>query len=276
MTQYAFGQTIPVLGPNNGFPGAISRFGDRIVKARQFVPYNTNNVLNFGDPTVIIPNNSGGYYTSVADLIANSVTNLTTLAANFAGIAVREVKTQISNQGSANYGQGTPGIQSLGNYVNLQMAEALERGAATINLSVGAPNAGAQIYTRILANGAVPAGTVGDWETNPAATDLFTLNGITAAAAAATSLTGITFTGVYVGQLVSGAGILPGTYVVSGTGTAGSYTTIVLSQGLPVAITATSVLTFSNLFACPNMVATTGNLDSSNVLEVEIKVRNAA
>jgi hypothetical protein len=156
------------------------------------------------------------------------------------------------------------------------MAEVLERGAGTVPLSVGAPNAGAQVYTRAVLNTAVTAGTIGDWETNPAASDLFTLNGITAAAAAATSLTGITFTGVYVGQVVTGPGVAPGAYVVSGTGTAGAYTTIVLSSGLTTAITATSVLTFSNLIALPNVTARTGYVDANNMLEIVIKVRNAA
>jgi hypothetical protein len=64
--------------------------------------------------------------------------------------------------------------------------------------------------------------------------------------------------------------------VVSGTGTAGAYTTIVLSNGLTTAITATSVLTFSNLIALPNTVARTGAIDANNVMEITIKERNAA
>jgi hypothetical protein len=277
MTQYAFGQVIPVTGPNIGFPGAVSRFGDTIITARSFVPLTSTNTLNFGDPAVIIPSttNSGGAFTSVKDYIA-TIANTANIANYFAGMAVREVKTQLTYQGSSSYGAGTPGVQSVGSYANLQMAEVLERGAGTILLSVGAPAAGAQVYTRAVLNTAVSAGLVGDWETNPVATDLFTLNGITAAAAAATSLTGITFTNVYVGMVVTGPGIAPGSYVVSGTGTAGSFTTIVLSSGLTTAITATSVLTFSNLIALPNVVARTGYVDANNMLEIAIKVRNAA
>jgi hypothetical protein len=271
----SFGQVISVLGPGIGFPGAVSRFGDTIISAKVFEPLTSTNTLSFGAPAVVIPNALGGYFTSVADYIA-TIANTANIANYFAGMVVREVKTQVTNQGSSTYGTGTPGTQSVGYYANLQMAEVLERGAGTVPLSVGAPNAGAQVYTRAVLNTAVTAGTIGDWETNPAASDLFTLNGITAAAAAATSLTGITFTGVYVGQVVTGPGVAPGAYVVSGTGTAGAYTTIVLSSGLTTAITATSVLTFSNLIALPNVTARTGYVDANNMLEIVIKVRNAA
>ena len=277
MTQYSFGQVISPLGVGIGFPGAVSRFGDTIITARKFVPLTSTNTLGFGDPALLIPGTAGvdGTFTSVKDYIA-TIANTANIAKYFAGMAVREVKTQLSYQGSASYGAGTPGVQSVGSYANLQIAEVLERGAGTVALSVGAPSEGDQVYTRAVLNTAITAGTVGDWETTPAATDLFTLNGITAAAAATTSLTGITFTNVYVGMVVTGPGVKAGSYVVSGTGTAGSYTTIVISSGLEIAITATTVLTFSNLIALPNVVARTSYLDANNMLEIAIKVRNAA
>jgi len=50
----------------------------------------------------------------------------------------------------------------------------------------------------------------------------------------------------------------------------------VLSQGLPTAITATSVLTFSNLVALPRTVLRTGYVDANSVVEIAIKERNAA
>ena len=270
MPQYSFGQVINVTGPNNGFVGTVSRQGERVITSREFVPYTVTNNLNFGDPTIIIPNAVGGYFDSVADFVAHSTANIGLVAQYFAGMAVREVKTQLT------YPAGqTPGIQQVGYYTNLQISEVLERGNGTIALAVGAPNSQAQVYTRVVLNSAVPAGFIGDWETNPAASDLFNITGITAAAAGATALTG-TFTGVYVGQVVSGPGVVAGTYVVSGTGTAGAYTAIVLSQALTTAITTTSVLTFSNLVALQDTVARTGNLDTNNVLEITIKNRHAA
>jgi hypothetical protein len=193
------------------------------------------------------------------------------VAAQFAGAAVREVQTQLT------YPAGqTPGILQVGYYAPNSMAEVLERGSMTVLLTVGAPNAEAQVYTRVVQNLTnVPGTTIGDWETNPAATDLFTLTGVTGVAAGQTAIT-LTATNVYVGQVVSGPGIAPGTYVVSGTGTAGSYSAIVLSQAITTALTNTSPLTFSNLVALPNVVTRTGYVDANNMVEITIKNRNAA
>lgn len=270
MPQYSFGQVINVTGPVNGFPGTVSRQGERVIAAREFTPFTVTNNLNFGDPAVLIPNATGGVYDSVADFVAHSAANIGLVAQYFAGFAVREVKTQLT------YPAGQqPGILQVGYYTNLQISEVLERGNGTVLLSVGTPNSQDQVYTRVVANTAVPAGFIGDWETNPAASDLFAITGITAAAAGATALTG-TFTNVLVGQPITGPGIAPGTYVVSGTGTAGAYTAIVISKPLTAAITTTSSLTFSNLVALPNVVARTGNVDTNSVFELTIKIRNAA
>ena len=280
MPTTSFGQVIPVTGLNLGFVGTVSRLGERVITARQFVQQTVSGTynLNFGDPAVQVPTSTGGVWTSVLDYVTASTANIANVANNFAGFAVREVQQGIVYPVTA-----TPGTSTVGYYYSGQIAEVAERANGTILLSVSAsPKQGDQVYTRVVINAAVTAGLIGDWETEPVASDLFTLNGITAAAAAATSLTGITFTGVYVGQVVSGAGIPAGasgqaaTYVVSGTGTAGAYTTIVLSQGLPTAITATSVLTFSNLVALPRTVLRTGYVDANSVVEITIKERNAA
>jgi hypothetical protein len=269
----SFGQVIQPTGPGIGFPGTVSRQGERVITARELVQQTSSGTynLNFGDPAVLIPNATGGFWASVLDFVTAATSNIGLLAAQFAGMAVREVMTSLSYPATV-----TPGTLQVGYYNPTSIAEVMERGSGTVLLTLGSPSAGSQVYTRVVANAATST-AIGDWEAGtPAASDLFTLNGITAAAAAATSLTGITFTGVYVGQVVSGPGIAPGTYVVSGTGTAGSYTTIVLSNGLTTAITATSVLTFSNLVALPNVVARTGFVDANNMLEITIKVRNAA
>lgn len=267
MPQYSFGQVINVTGPNNGFQGTVSRFGERVIMARQFIPYAAANNLNFGDPSVILPGvgNGGGAVTSVADLVSNSAAGIALIARYFAGMAVREVKTQLT------YPAGQqPGIQQVGYYANDQMAEVLERGSGTVLLSVGAPLAEDQVYTRVVLNNAVPAGFVGDWETNPAATDLFSTTAT--AAAIGTAVTLASATNSKNGQAVSGQGIAPGSYIVSGGGT----TAIVLNQNTTAIIPAGTPITLSNLVALPNVVARTGNLDSNNILEITIKVRNAA
>lgn len=267
MAYTSFGQVIPVTGPNLGFAGQVSRLGERVVPAREFVPYNSALNLNFGDPAVIIPNAQGGYYTSVADFVANATANIGLVASAFAGAAVREVQTQLAYP----YGAGiVPGTQQLGYYAPGQIAEVLERGNITIPLSVGSPNAESQLYTRVVANAAVTAGVIGDWETNPAATDLFSVaTTLTEGSTAATVASG---TNIQVGQVISGVGIAAGTYVAAVAGTS-----VTLSQAATATFASTgSVLTFSNLVALPNTVARTGYVDVNGICEITIKVRNAA
>jgi hypothetical protein len=269
MPQFSFGQVINVTGPNNGFQGTVSRFGERVITAREFVPFTAANNLNFGDPAVIIPNAVGGYFDSVADFLAigafTTARNPGLVAQYFAGMTVREVKTQLT------YPAGqTPGILQVGYYANLQMAEVLERGNGTILLSVGTPNSQAQVYTRVVLNSAVPAGFIGDWETNPAATDLFSTTGT--ATANSTALTLASATNTVNGQIVTGAGIASGSYIVSGGGTVN----VVLNLPTTQAVAAGTPVTLSNLVALADTVARTGNLDVNNILEITIKNRHAA
>ena len=264
----SFGQVISPLGVVLGFPGAVSRVGERIVAARQVVQQSASGTfnLNFGDPAVVIPNASGGYWASVADFINAAAANVGLLSAQFAGMAIREVQTQLP------YPAGqTPGVLQVGYYAPNQMGEVLERGSGTVLLTVGAPNAEAQVYTRVVLNaGNVPAGVIGDWETNPAATDLFSTTAT--AASIGTAVTIASATNTINGQVVSGFGIAPGTYVASGGGT----TSIVLNQNTNAIIPAGTPITFSNLVALPNVVTRTGFVDANSMVEITIKVRNAA
>lgn len=264
MSSISFGQVIPVLGPVLGFVGTVSRQGERVIASREVNPSATLN-LNFGDPAVIIANATGGYYDSVADFIAAAASNVGLLAKQWAGAAVREVKTEITYPVNS-----APGTQVVGYYAPKQMADVLERGSMTVALAVGTPNTQDQVYTRVVVNSAVAAGVIGDYETNPAATDLFTVEATTQTQGS-TSLTIASGTNTKNGQLVFGAGILPGTYVVSGGGT----TAIVLSQAATLT-SAGNIVTFSNLFPLPNVVARTGYVDANGNLEITIKVRDAA
>jgi hypothetical protein len=261
----SFGQVIPVTGPVLGFPGTISRVGERVVASREYVPTTSSNNLNFGDPAVLIENSTGGYWDSVADFVAASAANIALVAAQFAGGAVREVQTQLT------YPAGQqPGILQVGYYAANTMADVLERGSMTVLLAVGTPVAGGQIYTRVVANGAVPNSYVGDWEAGPlAVSDLFSTTGT--GSEGSPDVTLASGTNTVNGQVVSGPGIPPGTYLVSGGGT----TSAVLSQNLTQA-TSGALVTFSNLVALPSVVARTGVVDTNSVCEVTIKNRNAA
>lgn len=87
----SFGQVIQPNGPNVGFPGNVSRQGERVIKARQVS--DTNN-LSFGAAAVLLSNATGGLWESVATFLATAA-NAQNLQQYFAGIAVREVTTQL-------------------------------------------------------------------------------------------------------------------------------------------------------------------------------------
>lgn len=251
MSSYtSFGQSIPVTGPNIGFQGNVSRFGERVITARPVLAAATLN-LNFGDPALLIPNATAlaeDAFDSVLDYMTASAANVATVAKYFAGFAVREVKTQLTYPSTT-----VPGASPMiGYYAPGQMAEVLERGSGTVLLSVGAPKSQDQLYTRVVLNSGVTAGLIGDWETNPAASDLFSTTAT--AAAIGTAVTIASATNTKNGQVVSGFGIAVGTYIVSGGGT----TSIVLNQNTTAIIPAGTPITFSNLVALPTVVARTG------------------
>lgn len=264
----SFGQGIPVLGPNIGFPGAISRVGERVITARTVLSTATYN-LNFGDPAVIIPDADGGTFRSVYDYIKAAAANAGFVASQFAGMAVREVKSEITypvNQ--------APGVSVVGYYQPGAMAEVLERGSGTVQLAVGAPNTQDPVYTRAVLNGAIAAGTIGDWETNPAATDLFSYPVGTGGAAAGQAVVPIAnTTNIQVGQVVTGQPGLPNGATVDSLV---ANTSVTLSGNLTQALAAGAELTFSNLIALPYVVARTGKVDANGMLEITLKVRNAA
>jgi hypothetical protein len=159
----SFGAVIPVTGLNIGFLGQVSRTGERVIAARQANVANKLNI-NFGDPVVLLGDATGGTYQSVADFVIgagtpSAPTGGSFTAALFAGVAVREVKTNLGYP-------ITPGNAPVGYYAPGQEAEALERGSIAVkfNVTTGAV-AGGPVYVRILLNGAIPAGLIGGFET---------------------------------------------------------------------------------------------------------------
>ncbi len=259
MSFTSFGQTIPVTGPNVGFPGTISRQGERVVSARQHLSTSPAN-LSFGEAAVIVPDATGGTFQSAAAFLAAAVANVATVAAQFAGIAIREVQTMLT------YPAGqTPGLQQVGYYAAGAMAEVLERGSIVVPIKAGTPQSQGAVYLRIVANTSIAGTAVGDLE---AAADTVATTGT--ASAASTALTVASGTGIKVGQMVTGLGIAAGTYVAAVSGTA-----VTLSQNTTAALSTTAV-TFANTVALPHTVFRTGNLDANNNAEITIKQRVAA
>lgn len=89
---------------------------------------------------------------------ANTVLQFAILA----GIAVREVKTQLGYTVTPGAPlQGTVGVYQPGSLVGI-----LVRGGITVKVPVGAPVAGGPAYLRCIANGGIAAGVVGGIESN--------------------------------------------------------------------------------------------------------------
>ena len=265
-----FGVSIPVTGLNNGFLGQVSRTGERVIAAHQANASNTNNI-SFGDAVVLQPDAIGGTYTQVADWIANSSGLITpspapqvpvTNVLPFAGIAVREVKT---NLGSYPY---TPGSGVTGYYAPGQMCEVLERGSVCVKINVATGiKAGQPVYLRVLANSAVSAGVVGGLEAQADAVTPTTMT----ASAIGMALTVVSYTSIANGMYVSGFGIPNGAYVTNV-----NTNTITISQNTNAIIAAGTPVTFSWTVILPDLVFRSGVLDGNNVAEITILKRVAA
>lgn len=149
----SFGGTIPVTGLNSGFPGSMSRLGERVIASRPVFATSTLNLF-FGAPAVI--DTATDTYRSVADFIAGGGTFT---AALFAGVANREVKTDLNF-----ISLGNTGAISTNYYLPNEMAEVIERGSLTVPINNGTPVSQGTVYVRIALNGAIPAGVVGGFE----------------------------------------------------------------------------------------------------------------
>lgn len=109
--------------------------------------------------TITAINAGAGTFTLSSAATGNS-TSVSLYAASFAGIAVREVKTQLTYP-------ITPGSSLIDSYLAGQMCEAMLRGSVPVKVNVGTPVAGGSVWLRVTTNGSVPAGVVGDLEAQP-------------------------------------------------------------------------------------------------------------
>src|ERR1017187_9715458 len=262
MPAYSFGQVIPVTGTGIGFPGTVTRQdGLRIAKARNVNSACTLN-LNFGDATVVLPDSTGGTWRSVADYITASSANIGSVLANWAGIAMREVKTMLT------YPVGVvPGsLFQTGYYAPGMIGEVVEGGSVAVLVRAGTPQAHGAAYVRVVSNALVST-VIGGIE---AAADGGAFTPVTPSAGSAT-LTVASGAGVAVGQFPTGVGIPSGAYVTVVNGstiTISGLTTVALAGGTPIS--------FANTLKIPSAEWQTGVMDSNNVAELALLGREAA
>lgn len=129
------------LSFNYGYAGKKSGTPDDITVSK---PVKGPTSINFGQPVVL---NTDNTFSSPSDV--------TITAANFAGIAVAEVK-QLNT-----YSVGQDQAQS-GYYATNEPADVLERGLVTVKCVHGTPPAGGAVYVRKTLNSSFPAEKIGD------------------------------------------------------------------------------------------------------------------
>ncbi|WP_304459790.1 structural cement protein Gp24 [Alicyclobacillus sendaiensis] len=127
---------------NLGYPGNVSRSEDAVIVNRPVRPTDTN-PIPFGAPVVLNADNT------------YSLFGASNTAADFAGVAIREVKQATSYLG-APYGitQYNPG----------DPCDVIERGSVTVTCQLGTPTAGGAVYIRVAANASYPNAVVGGFE----------------------------------------------------------------------------------------------------------------
>lgn len=130
---------------NLGYVGTVSRSVDTIITPRTIKSVVTNGVetepsILFGEPVKINEDNTYSRFGADGTV------------ANFAGIAVREVK------------QATDYFAAAGSYLPGSVMDVLQRGSMTVKCNVGTPTASGKVYIRIVKNDSIPAGVVGQFE----------------------------------------------------------------------------------------------------------------
>lgn len=136
---------------NFGYAGTVSRLPDVIIEEKPV--RSTSGNINFGAGVVL-------------DTATNTfvdVGTITPTAANFAGVAVAEVKQSISYPNGQNIAQG-------GYYAASQPCDVMQRGIITVYVGAGTPVVGiitgaGAVYLRYSANtGTYPASIVGTFD----------------------------------------------------------------------------------------------------------------
>lgn len=276
----SFGISLPVVALNNSFLGAVTRIGKRGITARQVLSTSANGP-KFGDPLVIVPTAGGGdTYQSVLDYVtANGAAAFT--AALFAGVAVRNMKTNLNYSTFLTIG----GVQ-VGYFAPGEMAEGLEEGSAGVAINNGTPLSQSPLYVRTTYNASIPAGVVGGFEAVQDGTASATANsGNTGNGTMNTPTVGALTAGKYYVYFNTATAftVTSATGQVIGTGTTGtafisSYINFTITAGGTAFVRADgfTITATMNTVLLPNVVFRTGVLDSNNIAEITILNRVAA
>ena len=260
------------LTMNFGYPGSYSRMPDDVVMNK---PVKSDSAdIKFGSAVIL----NGDNTFSAADA--------TLTAANFAGIAVREVKQAIV----LNADQGS--------YSALDPCDVLLRGNTVIKVARGTPAAGAAVLFRIAAQDTATKGFV-SYEGPIADGNVIAFNsntykvgdgtsGTTAVADIVTAANGYqansaSYTGgvlkiKFEASTAGAAGTIPSLDIYASEGPA--VNSLVTVAGVD-AITGAKVGDLEAgsavegfTVALPNVVFTTGEVDGNNIAEITIKTRN--
>lgn len=134
---------------NYGYEGSVSRSIDAVITNKL-----SKGAIPFGRPVVLNEDNT------VSAFSADNV------AADFVGIAVREVKEAIDYQTSAS------------GYIDKERTDILNRGYMTVKINHGTPVVNGKLYIRIKANEAVPLGVIGGFEAQADGANTIELPGV--------------------------------------------------------------------------------------------------
>ena len=146
----SFGVAIPVTGPNNGFPGSVTRMGDRQIISKVVDSTASAAGIPFGAGVIELSNSTGGSFISFADYLATAVlaANLPTFQQKFAGIAVRNVQTNYQYQ-SLYASSGTTTISTTMTQATVGSTTVVVASATGIVIGMSVEGAGIQAGTLV-------------------------------------------------------------------------------------------------------------------------------